>query len=364
MSEKILILLIVLIFFTSCRGGKSNVVHGKETDKVIFVDSRGTSKSNQRNNYGGSNSSPYIYDGVQKLDILTPEKNNGSKKLFVTIHSGGFLSGSRKNPIISKYAYDLASEGYHVVNVDYSDAIESKNYSLGKVIFRAVNDVDRAIKKAISILEPQGFIDRDSIVLLGYSAGAIVALNLGYVDNEELAEYVEADKFYDFDDYLYSDYKVSKVIALSGAMMDGNCFDASELKERPLLMMHGENDLVVHPGYGKPFENFVMNDDVIPLDLVTGEAVVEADVNDNRLKLSFSESVSITISKKWKEIARDVIFKEISGSRDLIKMCSKDAKLIYYEGEGSDHTFMVNDGYFLNANYDDSFYRILEFVDR
>lgn len=357
-------LVLILPFFclASCRGDRGEVLF--EEEKIVEVKSYDLRESSLRVE-GGTNSTSFTYDNnAQRVDILTPTKANGSRQLFVTIHSGGFLSGSRKNPIISKYCHDLAGSGYYVANVDYRDAIEEMNFSREKVIFTAVNDVDKAINKAISVLEPQGVIDRDSVILLGYSAGAIIALSMAYTDRDELEEYFKDAVTTEFDGYLRSQYRVSGVVALAGAMMDSDCFDSNELSSRPLLMMHGEEDLIVSPNNAKPFERFISNDYVMPLDLITGEVVVAGEVNEHSMWVSIAQNSSLTIHKEWKAMARDLLVKRMAGSRELVNKCNDNAKLILYQGEGSDHTFMLNDGKYLNANYDDSFRRILEFASR
>lgn len=116
----------------------------------------------------------FRYDPLDKdavLDIYKPPKVEAGSPTIVWIHGGGFVSGRRSD--IANYAKILASQGFNVVNVDYTIAPEATYPTPIRQVSKALGYLDANSAKL--------GIDTRRIVLAGDSAGAQIAAQVAAV---------------------------------------------------------------------------------------------------------------------------------------------------------------------------------------
>lgn len=99
------------------------------------------------------------------LDLVHPEKSDGSLPLVVWVHGGGFIGGSKDG--VANYLKILASNGFAVAGINYSTAPASTYPT-------PVRQASAALAFLVGNSEELG-IDPGRIVLAGDSAGAQIA---------------------------------------------------------------------------------------------------------------------------------------------------------------------------------------------
>lgn len=137
-------------------------------------------------------SAEYDTDEGLWMDIYHPSGDAvTNRRLVILGHGGAFVAGSRKNPLMIDYATRLAKHGYVVATYDYHlagginvmlDSLQSLN-----VVARAMSDATNAIEFLIASASsgnPYG-LDPQNIVLGGNSAGAVLALHVGHMDEND-----------------------------------------------------------------------------------------------------------------------------------------------------------------------------------
>ena len=113
------------------------------------------------------------------------------------LYGGAFITGSRKDAIITTYSTYFASCGYAVFAIDYRIGanLASPQIELAKALYRAVQDsraAVRFIRKNADLFK----IDTSLIFGMGYSAGAITLIHHAYLDQEEASQNPLLNRFY------------------------------------------------------------------------------------------------------------------------------------------------------------------------
>ena len=155
--------------------------------------------------YGtGTVTSPATAEFDLLLDLYVPDVDLSGKKIpsMVIIHGGGFNSGSRSQPALVDYAKRFAAQGYLAISIDYrlapqvpelspqfaslydqSVSIEPTEAQQALGMFAAMEDSLKAMAWLENYAQEQGF-EISALGLLGGSAGAVTALNVGYGLND------------------------------------------------------------------------------------------------------------------------------------------------------------------------------------
>ncbi|WP_248723188.1 alpha/beta hydrolase [Seonamhaeicola sp. ML3] len=169
-----------------------------------------------------------------KLDLYKPNQSDSSKPLIIFVHGGGFASGSRNEPHITKFCKKLTQHGFAVASISYRLSMKNKGFGCDvkrkdkiKAFNTASEDISHATKFLIKNSKKLG-IDTNKIVLAGTSSGAEAVLNLVYLHENKI---------------LPKDYKYSGVIGFAGAVTSLEKVNAS--KAIPTQLFHGTNDNLV-----------------------------------------------------------------------------------------------------------------------
>jgi len=194
------------------------------------------------------------------MDVYLPEGDTlKSRPLLVLIHGGGFYVGDKGEPTYIALAHNFVRKGYVVASINYRMGFRISSKEVERAGYRAVQDARAALRFLSSHSDEYG-IDPECIYLAGSSAGAITALNVAFMDEDERPEAVSGGIFKDdlgpldsAGNNLTANYKVKAVVNMWGAVDNTDIIDDDE--QIALMHFHGDSDRIVPYGCGVPFEN-------------------------------------------------------------------------------------------------------------
>ena len=177
-----------------------------------------------------------------KLDFYTPSQVTDSTICVVYIFGGGFIMGNRDGEFEKAYFKQLVDEGFQVAAIDYRLGLKGvKNLSitnsqpLEDAIYMATED---AISAIAFLLEhsKELKVNKDYIVMVGSSAGAITSLQ---------TDYALCNGFLN-SNILPADFRLAGVVSYAGAIYSRE----GKVKYRnhepaPTMFYHGTADKLV-----------------------------------------------------------------------------------------------------------------------
>ena len=176
------------------------------------------------------------------LDFYTPEHVHDSTICLVYVFGGGFIGGHRDGDFEKAYFKQLVDEGFQVAAIDYRLGLKGvKNLGIthSEPLEKAVNmAVEDAIAAVAYLLDhaKELKVNKDYIVMVGSSAGAITSLQMDYVlCNGYLNSNILPD-----------DFRLAGVVSYSGAIYstEGKVKYRNH-KPAPTMLFHGTADRLV-----------------------------------------------------------------------------------------------------------------------
>jgi acetyl esterase/lipase len=194
-------------------------------------------------------------DSIKKdlaLDFYEPRRTidpDSMRPLIIFMHGGGFEGGDKSEGDYVKNCKRFAARGYTVASINYRlrpgmcAVRESITLSqLVVTIYRAIQDTRYAVRYLKSRAH-EADIDTNYIFFAGLSAGAVTALHLAYMDQDEIAQspYIDFNTLgeLDYGESFNNNSKVKAVIAFSGALNDINWIEAGDI---PAICLHSDED--------------------------------------------------------------------------------------------------------------------------
>ena len=176
----------------------------------------------------------------QHLDLCKPT-GKIRKTAIVFIHGGGFTTGNRSD--LLGYCKLFAQGGFTGVTIDY------RLTSAGHAYPAAINDTKQSIDWMQENAKRLGFNPK-KIVVLGYSAGATLALNTGLADGSNIAGIVSAAGISNFEtirastpfENLRND--IDLYVGTAGFKLPSPIYQVSS-GDPSVLIFHGINDQLV-----------------------------------------------------------------------------------------------------------------------
>jgi len=248
-----------------------------------------------------------------KLDVYTPDNDIENRPVYLFIHGGGFIGGSKQQSQILTLANYYTSRGWVFVSIDYRlrDHMGSvpqewvdyapfiDNSGLGQyfAIYPAQRDAKAALRWLVANADIY-HINTDYITVGGGSAGAITAITLGISNPEDFRDEIDISQDPTLaTTHLEENYQIQTIIDLwgSGVALDINeaiyghhRFDSDD---PPLFIMHGTEDPTV-PFSGAEELKALYDSTGVPIAYYpiegAGHGVWNATVNGKRLeKLAF-----------------------------------------------------------------------------
>jgi acetyl esterase/lipase len=194
-----------------------------------------------------------------KMDVYQPFGDTMTQKpVIILAHGGGFIQGNKAE--MANYCLRFAKMGYVTVAIQYRLGYTSiSTVGLVEMVIRATQDMKNAVRylrKTASDINPYS-IHPDFIFAGGFSAGAITALHLAYMDQ---LEEIPAGQSIGSLDSLHNtgqipgyDWKVKAILNIAGAVGDTNWIKPGDL---PVISFHGTADATVpfvSGNFGLPF---------------------------------------------------------------------------------------------------------------
>ena len=193
--------------------------------------------------YVNSTTTTYNYavrdSGWLQLDRYTPQVPRKEQPLIMFMYGGGFMHGSRNSEWCSAYCQELQNLGYTVAAIDYRLGMKGVAKVTPKVLEHAIQMGVEDVVSAINFLYPKAEkfnFDTTQIYLLGYSAGAILALQTDYywANHHELTQ------------TLPKHLRFAGVVSYSGAIYAHECKPKYKYHQpAPTLFIHGTADRIV-----------------------------------------------------------------------------------------------------------------------
>ena len=176
------------------------------------------------------------------LDFYTPEHVHDSTICMVYVFGGGFIGGNRDGKFEKAYFKQLVDEGFEVAAIDYRLGLKGAK-NLGVFNTEPLkNAIDMATEDAISaiayLLEHAAElkVNKDWIVMIGSSAGAITSLQTDYaLCNGYLNSNI-----------LPKDFRLAGVVSYAGAIFSNQGkVQYRNHEPAPTMMYHGMADRLV-----------------------------------------------------------------------------------------------------------------------
>ena len=169
-----------------------------------------------------------------------------NRPLVIFIHGGGFRNNNKSSSISNKLGIRLGKKGFVVASIDYRLGIATTNTNKDyhEAMYRAQQDTRSAIRFFRKNASKYG-IDENQIFLAGSSAGAMTALSVAYMDQDEIPSDIDQSKWGNLDGNGGSEgysSKVQGVFNLWGSMID---YKWIKKGDAPLYNSAGLADLTV-----------------------------------------------------------------------------------------------------------------------
>jgi predicted esterase len=182
------------------------------------------------------------------MDIFEPADDNTEiRPLILMIHGGGFFAGDKDH--VKHICRDFAKRGFVSVSINYRliDVSITDSSILNEGVIMAINDAKSALQYLVKDAAQTNKykIDTSHIFVGGESAGAITALHLAYLDeNDSISPHLHQllNKHDKLLNRKNKGFTIKGVINYSGALLESTWINKGEA---PLFSVHDENDSIV-----------------------------------------------------------------------------------------------------------------------
>jgi poly(3-hydroxybutyrate) depolymerase len=190
------------------------------------------------------------------MDVYLPnDSNRVSRPLLVLIHGGAFFNGDKADLGFPEWAHYFASMGYVVASVNYRLGFNKSLPSVKRAGFRAVQDVDAAIRYIVHNKNLYN-VNPNRVFVAGTSAGGITALNVAFMRDWNIPSAAqELGGIKSVNPEIAVSYSILAVGNLWGAVNDLSILDNASSS---VISFHSTGDPVVPFGEGHPFKKMVI----------------------------------------------------------------------------------------------------------
>lgn len=201
------------------------------------------------------------------MDVYTPEgAGMRNRPLFLMIHGGAFYNGDKAEPEFEGWCRYFASLGYVAASINYRMGYLLLSDDVERAGYRALQDANAAVRFLVG--QERYHIDPQLVFVAGTSAGAITALNLAFMRDENrpkstrggvigsLMGNILGDNLIDegpIDKLNPGDttrFRIRAVGNMWGALPDLSMMGNANVS---VISFHSEYDPIVPYGYDNPF---------------------------------------------------------------------------------------------------------------
>lgn len=217
------------------------------------------------------NYSSVYNDYRHKMDIYTADGDTATNRpVIIYLHGGVFSTGDKNLPDCIDFCTAYAKKGYIAISANYRLSANAILFAISeeeqyKTVLKSVADIKSAIRylrKNHNNGNTLG-IDPDGIFLAGYSAGAVLAIHLDYIDQisdlptspinaQSLISNIGGTLDGDAGNDGYSS-EISGIVSFAGGINNLLWIDSND---KPIVFVHGNNDVTVNyncgPGFNLP----------------------------------------------------------------------------------------------------------------
>lgn len=186
------------------------------------------------------------------LDVYVPEDGaRTARPLLVVFHDGAFQNGDKRDSSLVEWCRYFASLGYVVSSVDYRQGYRRNEKETDEAMYHALKDANAAVRfllKRDSLL-----IHSDRIFASGVDAGAITAMNLAFMREENMPVVMteQGDSLVVTRQQLLRGFDVRAVANLWGAVPDTAILRNAKI---PVISFQSQEDTEIPFWTGRPFE--------------------------------------------------------------------------------------------------------------
>lgn len=329
----------------------------------------------------------------QTFHFYAPDDANNKtdrKALVIFLHQGAFVTGSKDDALVSQISNNLARCGVATAAIDYRllppdnlkdgiirtgvaimDVFEGEN-SIKKELYNAIRDARSAIRY-FRINAEQWGIDPNRIYIAGYSAGAILALQSVFMDENEAKEFYFGNTIVTNQGSLDSrggnlgvNASVRGVIAVNGALFDSNFITDSDTIS--IFLAYSENDDMIPITLGRPFQKFAHTAKV---DLpsfqfeigITDKELIPRGENKRKERVVDGVKPTLVIPDYVPNMLINAFTSDIYGSKYIFsnaRNCKKELMLLHKVG----HNFATSQKGEMTPQYYQLMTQILAFIQK
>lgn len=313
----------------------------------------------------------YGSESYQKYDLFVPDGNDAIHDiLLVFVHPGGFVMGDKEDFVIRQFCKGFTRKGFVTASVNYRLLTDTGRdlftmEGIGDVftpwrrksMMGAVVDVQQAIQ---TIQRERGFLPERTFVI-GYSAGGVITNHLVFTDEDEVKNYLDGDNVYHSAFTTSSSDIVAGAVSISAGLLDEGHIDDRDVKDTRLLLIHGDKDMTVPYGRGRPFD-FLHSED-FEIDLPGFYYKLGGSYDGRNWEVVIGKGISI--DRRLLRLLRDIIANfEMCGSKCIQESLTRTSQLEFVTIRNGPHALTHNEANgMLNQTYNQIFRRMECFFD-
>jgi len=187
------------------------------------------------------------------MDIYYPlDDRADARPLLMMFHGGAFDHGDKRDTSLVEWCRHFASLGYVVSSPNYRLGYRRIRRETDEAVFQALKDANASVR--FLLRRDSLLIHPGRIFAAGLDAGAVTALNLAYVREENLPEIIqeEGDSIVVSRPELLRGFDVRAVANLWGAIPDTAILHNAKI---PVISYQSKEDAVIPFLAGYPFED-------------------------------------------------------------------------------------------------------------
>lgn len=211
------------------------------------------------------NYSDIYNDSFHKMDIYTPDGDTViNRPVIIYLHGGVFTTGNKNLPDCVDFCTAYAKKGYVAISANYRLSSNSVLFAIDteeqyNTVLKSVSDIKAAVRYLRKEHDNGNTIGirPDGIFLAGYSAGAVLAIHLDYLDQisdlptspinvQALVSNIGGSLEGDAGNNGYSS-EISGIVSFAGGINNLSWIDSND---KPIFFAHGTNDFTVNYNCG------------------------------------------------------------------------------------------------------------------